>query len=102
MRLLVVEDNVELSNLLANGLRRAGYEIDVFATAAEADAAAGRREAARTEWQRAVALSAKPRDTADEVLRQYYYAGSLRARMEAALTRWGVDTRPAAGEGGSA
>ncbi|MFN4925449.1 response regulator [Bradyrhizobium sp.] len=39
MRLLVVEDNVELSNLLANGLRRAGYEIDVFATAAEADAA---------------------------------------------------------------
>ena len=39
MRLLVVEDNVELSNLLAKGLRQAGYDTDVFATAAEANAA---------------------------------------------------------------
>ena len=39
MRLLVVEDNVELSTLLARGLRHAGYETDVFATAAEANSA---------------------------------------------------------------
>ena len=36
MRLLVVEDNSELSGLLAKGLRRAGYSADIFATAADA------------------------------------------------------------------
>jgi DNA-binding response OmpR family regulator len=39
MRLLVVEDNVELSTLLARGLRHAGYETDVFTSAAEANSA---------------------------------------------------------------
>jgi DNA-binding response OmpR family regulator len=39
MRLLVVEDNLEFSELLVQGLRRAGYEADVFATAAEATSA---------------------------------------------------------------
>ena len=39
MRLLVVEDNANLSELLAKGLRTAGYEIDLLATAAEARAA---------------------------------------------------------------
>src|SRR5580658_6615974 len=38
MRLLVVEDNVLLSELLAKGLRTAGYEIDLLATVAEARA----------------------------------------------------------------
>jgi DNA-binding response OmpR family regulator len=38
MRLLVVEDNALLSELLARGLRTAGYEIDLLATAAEARA----------------------------------------------------------------
>src|SRR5580698_4922240 len=36
MRLLVVEDNATLSELLAKGLRTAGYEVDLLATAAEA------------------------------------------------------------------
>ena len=36
MRLLVVEDNAQLSQLLATGLRKAGYEADFLATAAEA------------------------------------------------------------------
>jgi DNA-binding response OmpR family regulator len=39
MRLLVVEDNVQLARLLAKGLRAAGYETDLLATAAEARAA---------------------------------------------------------------
>src|SRR3979411_2750625 len=39
MRLLVVEDNAQLSRLLAKGLRTAGYETDLLATAAEARAA---------------------------------------------------------------
>src|SRR5882757_8669096 len=39
MRLLVVEDNALLSQLLAKGLRTAGYETDLLATAAEARAA---------------------------------------------------------------
>lgn len=36
MRLLVVEDNAQLARLLAKGLRTAGYETDLLATAAEA------------------------------------------------------------------
>ncbi len=36
MRLLVVEDNVQLARLLAKGLRTAGYETDLLPTAAEA------------------------------------------------------------------
>src|SRR5580692_3334362 len=36
MRLLVVEDNALLSELLAKGLRTAGYEVDLLTTAAEA------------------------------------------------------------------
>lgn len=36
MRLLVVEDNTQLARLLAKGLRKAGYETDLLATAAEA------------------------------------------------------------------
>jgi len=40
MRLLLVEDNEELAQLLANGLRKEGYEIDVLATAADARTAA--------------------------------------------------------------
>ena len=39
MRLLVVEDNAQLSQLLAKGLGIAGYETDLLATAAEARAA---------------------------------------------------------------
>src|SRR6266404_2624846 len=39
MRLLVVEDNAVLSELLAKGLHTAGYETDLLATAAEARAA---------------------------------------------------------------
>src|SRR4051794_7989454 len=39
MRLLLVEDNARLSALLAAGLAKAGFEIDVFAMAADADAA---------------------------------------------------------------
>ncbi len=39
MRLLVVEDNALLSELLAKGLHTAGYETDLLATAAEARAA---------------------------------------------------------------
>jgi len=39
MRLLIVEDNVQLSQLLAKGLQTAGYETDLLATAAEAHAA---------------------------------------------------------------
>ena len=38
MRLLVVEDNATLSELLAKGLRTAGYEVDLLPTAAEAHA----------------------------------------------------------------
>ena len=41
MRLLIVEDNVELARLVANGLLAAGYAADLVGTAAEA------REAAR-------------------------------------------------------
>jgi DNA-binding response OmpR family regulator len=36
MRLLVVEDNEELSELLVRGLRSAGYEADVLATVGDA------------------------------------------------------------------
>jgi DNA-binding response OmpR family regulator len=36
MRLLVVEDNAQLSRLLAKGLQTAGYETDLLATVAEA------------------------------------------------------------------
>jgi DNA-binding response OmpR family regulator len=39
MRLLAVEDNALLSELLAKGLRTAGYEVDLLTTAAEARAA---------------------------------------------------------------
>src|SRR6476619_2770128 len=39
MRLLVIEDNAVLSELLAKGLRTAGYETDHLGTAAEARAA---------------------------------------------------------------
>ena len=39
MRLLVVEDNEQLAALLAKGLRAAGYDTDLLATAAEARAA---------------------------------------------------------------
>src|ERR1700759_5795313 len=36
MRLLVVEDNAELSELLAKGLQTAGYEVDILSTVEEA------------------------------------------------------------------
>jgi len=36
MRLLVIEDNEQLAALLAKGLNTAGYDIDIFATVAEA------------------------------------------------------------------
>src|SRR3954463_16833008 len=36
MRLLIVEDNAELSRLLAGGLSAAGYESDIVGGAAEA------------------------------------------------------------------
>ena len=36
MRLLIVEDNEELAELLAKGLRPAGYEADILSTAEEA------------------------------------------------------------------
>src|SRR6476659_5134695 len=36
MRLLIVEDNVELSRLVAAGLSAAGYQSDIVSTAAEA------------------------------------------------------------------
>src|SRR6201986_5188334 len=36
MRLLVVEDNAELAELLAKGLQAAGYEVDVLSTVEEA------------------------------------------------------------------
>jgi DNA-binding response OmpR family regulator len=39
MRLLIVEDNAQLARLLAKGLRNAGYETDLLATASEARAA---------------------------------------------------------------
>ncbi len=39
MRLLVVEDNVELAGLLAKGLHQAGYTADVFGTASDARSA---------------------------------------------------------------
>src|SRR5260370_4126488 len=39
MRLLVVEDNEELANLLTQRLQGAGYETDLFTTAAEAQTA---------------------------------------------------------------
>lgn len=38
MRLLVVEDNAQLSELLAKGLKTAGYDVDVLSSAAEARA----------------------------------------------------------------
>lgn len=38
MRLLVVEDNEELSNLIAKGLRAAGYTVDLLARADDAKA----------------------------------------------------------------
>ena len=34
MRLLIIEDNAVLSELLAKGLRTAGYETDLLGTAA--------------------------------------------------------------------
>ena len=36
MRLLIVEDNIELSRLVAGGLLAAGYEADVVSTVSEA------------------------------------------------------------------
>jgi DNA-binding response OmpR family regulator len=36
MRLLIVEDNIELSRLVANGLKAAGYETDVVSSVGEA------------------------------------------------------------------
>ena len=39
MRCLIVEDNAELAQLLANGLQTAGYDNDVLSTAADARAA---------------------------------------------------------------
>jgi DNA-binding response OmpR family regulator len=36
MRLLIVEDNIELARLLANGLAAAGYEADIMSGAEEA------------------------------------------------------------------
>jgi two-component system response regulator TctD len=39
MRLLVVEDNAELAPLLAKGLRAAGFDVDLLATASEAQVA---------------------------------------------------------------
>lgn len=39
MRLLIVEDNVELAGLLAKGLRVAGYETDVLSTIDDASTA---------------------------------------------------------------
>lgn len=39
MRLLVVEDNEELAQLLARGLKSAGYDVDLLATVGEAEAA---------------------------------------------------------------
>ena len=39
MRLLIVEDNVELAGLLAKGLRAAGYETDVLSTIDDASTA---------------------------------------------------------------
>src|SRR3954464_15043624 len=36
MRLLIVEDNAELSRLVAGGLSAAGYESDIVGSAAEA------------------------------------------------------------------
>jgi DNA-binding response OmpR family regulator len=39
MRLLVVEDNEELAQLVANGLRAAGFDVDVLGTICEAQAA---------------------------------------------------------------
>jgi len=38
MRLLIVEDNEELAELLAKGLKTAGYEADILSTAEEARA----------------------------------------------------------------
>jgi DNA-binding response OmpR family regulator len=38
MRLLVVEDNAQLAELLAKGLKTAGYDVDILSTAAEARA----------------------------------------------------------------
>jgi DNA-binding response OmpR family regulator len=39
MRLLVVEDNNELAQLIARGLRGAGFDVDLLATVSEAQAA---------------------------------------------------------------
>jgi DNA-binding response OmpR family regulator len=39
MRLLIIEDNEQLAELLVKGLQTAGYDTDVLATAAEAHAA---------------------------------------------------------------
>jgi DNA-binding response OmpR family regulator len=36
MRLLIVEDEIDLATALATGLRREGYAVDTAATAAEA------------------------------------------------------------------
>src|ERR1700759_2876279 len=36
MRLLIVEDNAELAELLAKGLQKAGYEVDIFPTIEDA------------------------------------------------------------------
>jgi DNA-binding response OmpR family regulator len=38
MRLLVVEDNGQLAGLLAKGLQKAGYDVDIVGTAVEASA----------------------------------------------------------------
>lgn len=43
MRLLIVEDNEELADLVARGLRSAGYEADVLSTMAEAAHVLGTR-----------------------------------------------------------
>jgi len=41
MRVLIVEDSEELADLLANGLRAAGYEIDLLANVSDASSALG-------------------------------------------------------------
>lgn len=41
MRILLVEDNERLAELVAQGLKMAGFAVDAFATLADADAALG-------------------------------------------------------------
>ena len=41
MRLLLVEDNNALADLMTSGMRRAGFAVDCFATSADAESAIG-------------------------------------------------------------